>query len=68
MQRLHPLRTWLGIPLTVGLTAADFARHFNNDRTRGIELTDFQADEILTFTQKALPDWVFTSMEVFSRF
>jgi IS1 family transposase len=49
--------------------AAAFAKRFNDVKTNGIELIELQADEIRTFApSKARPTWVFTSMEVCSRF
>ncbi len=49
--------------------AAAFAERFKNGKTTGIELIELQADEIQTFApRKAQPTWVFTSMEVCSRF
>ena len=49
--------------------AADFGQRFNDTRTENIELIELQADEIRTFAPgQARPTWVFTSMEVCSRF
>lgn len=48
--------------------AAAAARFFNDAMTRGYELKEIQADEIMTFTQgKSRPIWVFTTLEVWSR-
>ena len=49
--------------------ATQYAQRLNDERTRGIELIELQADEIRTFEQrKACPTWIFTCMEVCSRF
>jgi transposase-like protein len=49
--------------------AAEYARRFNHERTGAIELIELQADEIRTFApRKTCPTWIFTSMEVCSRF
>ena len=48
--------------------AAAAAQRVNDERTKGVELIELQADEIRTFAPgKAQPLWVFTSMEVCSR-
>ena len=49
--------------------AAEYAQRFNHERTGAIALFELQADEIRTFAQrKTCPTWIFTSMEVCSRF
>ena len=48
--------------------AAEAARVFNENMTKGYELTELQADEIRTFSGvKDEPTWVFASMAVWSR-